>query len=85
MQFRFKWIYLILWGLTTYAQALNIEDCYRLALANSETLSSADIRALIEEDRTREIWGYALPQLSASADFITRGDAKDIHHHNRTK
>lgn len=65
--------------------ALTLDDCYYLAIANSETMTLADLRALIEEDRTREIWGMALPQLSVEADFITKGDAKRFHHHERTK
>lgn len=64
---------------------LTLEECYVLAIANSETMTLADLRALIEEDRTREVWGMALPQLTGEADFITKGDAKHIHHHERTK
>lgn len=71
---------------TSFVHAgLTLEDCYDLALANSETMTIAELRALIEEDRTREVWGMALPQLSAGADFITKGDAKHLHHHDRTK
>ena len=65
--------------------ALSLYDCYDLAITNSETMNLADLRALIEEDRTREVWGMALPQLSAEADFITKGDVRHIHHHDRTK
>jgi outer membrane protein len=65
--------------------ALTLEECYKLAISQSEKMSLADLRALIEEDRTREVWGMALPQLSAEADFITKGDVRHIHHHNRTK
>lgn len=64
---------------------LTLEDCYYLAIANSETMTLADLRAMIEEDRTREAWGMALPQLSVGADFISKGDAKRFHHHERTK
>jgi len=71
--------------ITSAYGALSLNACYDLAIANSDTMSLADIRALIEEDRTREVWGMALPQLSASADFLTRGDVKDIHHHKHTK
>lgn len=73
-------------GISHLFAALTLDECYYLAIANSETMTLADLRALIEEDRTREVWGMALPQLSAEADFITKGDAKHIHHHHeRTK
>lgn len=73
-------------GINTLYAALTLEDCYYKAIANSDTMSLADLQALIEEDRTREVWGMALPQLSVEADFITKGDAKHIHHHHdRTK
>ena len=75
----------ILFGSTSLYAALTLEECYCLAIANSERMSLADLQALIEEDRTREIWGTALPQLSAEADFITKGNAKNIRHHERTK
>lgn len=65
--------------------ALTLDNCYSLAIANSEKMCIADLRAMIEEDKSREAWGMALPQLSAHADFITKGSAKDIHHHDRTK
>lgn len=77
-------IYLTLLMPSLYG-ALTLNECYSLAIANSETMSLADLKALIEEDKTREIWGTALPQLSAQADFITKGDAKHFHHHDRTK
>ena len=69
----------------TCTRPLTLDECYYLAIANSETMSLADLRAMIEEDRTREVWGMALPKLSAEADFITKGDVKHIHHHDRTK
>jgi outer membrane protein TolC len=65
--------------------ALNLNDCYSLALANSEKVNIAELKALMEEDRTREVLGLALPQLSAKADFITKGEAKNVRHHDRTK
>ena len=71
-------------NLSSLCAALTLEECYGLAIRNSEKMSLADLRVLIEEDRKREVWGLALPQLSAQADFITKGDT-NIHHHKRTK
>lgn len=70
---------------THLPSTLTLDDCYHLAIANSDKMSLADLRAMIEEDRTREIWGIAFPQLSGQADLITKGDAKHVRHHKRTK
>lgn len=85
MRFFLKLFLATLLGSSLLHADLTLEDCYYLAIANSETMTLADLRALIEEDRTREIWGLALPKLSAEADFITKGDAKHFRHHDRTK
>ncbi len=69
----------------SFLYGLTLEDCYHLAIAHSETMTLADLKAMIEEDRLREVWGTALPQLSAQADFITKGDARHVGHHDRTK
>lgn len=71
-------------GLSFAFSELSLKDCHALSIANSEAMTLADLRALIEEDRTREVWGFALPQLTAGADFITKGHT-NFHHHDRTK
>lgn len=72
-------------GISSLFATLTLDECYNLAIANSEKMTLADLRALIEEDRTREMWGNVFPQLSAEADFITKGAATHVHQHKRTK
>lgn len=64
---------------------LTLESCYDLALNYSETLTVAELKALIEQDRTREIYGLHLPQITAQIDFLTKGNLKRVRHQERTK
>lgn len=63
--------------------ALSLDECQSLALENSEKMSIADLHALIEKDRIREVFGLGLPQLDAEADLVAAGDAKSFHKHKK--
>jgi len=70
---------LCLFLMTTFLEGtMSLQECRTLALNNSDRLSISELRLLIEDDRVRETWGMAYPQLSAEGQYVAAGDAREI-------
>lgn len=63
-------------GTTFLEGAISLDECRTLAIQNSDRLTISEIRLLIEDDRVRETWGMAYPQLSAEGQYVAAGDAR---------
>lgn len=64
---------------------LSLEECQTIALENNEKKTLADIRALIAYDRIDEARSSGRPQLSAQADYMTSGNAKEWRQNKRNQ